>query len=179
MRIDYLNSVDTTIMGSRNGHAALHIWHSLRTKGLEGIQKDVMSCISTAQYLQKELTRVGITARLNDLSSTVVLERPAHEPFVQKWQLACEEDIAHVVVMPNVTPAKVGPGPNPNPLSPNWSHPYSQPVTPTPSPPSRQVDRFVAELSASIAEHGRTTPLRPESPLALLDSIAWGSSTAE
>merc|ERR1711871_1652803 len=86
MRIDYLNSVDTTIMGSRNGHAALHIWHSLRTKGLEGIQKDVMSCISTAQYLQKELTRVGITARLNDLSSTVVLERPEHEPFVQKWQ---------------------------------------------------------------------------------------------
>ena len=37
----------------------------------------------------------------------MVLERPAHEPFVQKWQLACEGDIAHVVVMPNVTPAKV------------------------------------------------------------------------
>jgi hypothetical protein len=40
-RIDYLNSVDTTIMGSRNGHAALHMWHSLRTKGLEGIKAEV------------------------------------------------------------------------------------------------------------------------------------------
>lgn len=25
-RIDYLNSVDTTIMGSRNGQAALYMW---------------------------------------------------------------------------------------------------------------------------------------------------------
>ena len=32
--IDYLNSVDTTIMGSRNGQAALHLWYSLRKKGL-------------------------------------------------------------------------------------------------------------------------------------------------
>jgi len=107
MRVDYLNSVDTTIMGSRNGHTALHMWHSLRTKGLEGIKADVAACLTTAAYLRDELTRVGITCRLNDLSSTVVLERPAHEPFVRRWQLACEEDIAHVVVMPNVTPAKV------------------------------------------------------------------------
>ena len=27
--------------------------------------------------------------------------------FVTRWQLACEEDIAHVVVMPNVTRDKV------------------------------------------------------------------------
>jgi len=106
-RIDYLNSVDTTIMGSRNGHAALHMWHSLRTKGLEGIKADVASCMDTALYLRDELNRAGITAQLNDLSSTVVLERPKHEPFIHRWQLACEEDIAHVVVMPNVTPRKV------------------------------------------------------------------------
>lgn len=39
--IEYLNSVDTTIMGSRNGQAALYMWYSLRKKGLEGIQRDV------------------------------------------------------------------------------------------------------------------------------------------
>ena len=27
--------------------------------------------------------------------------------FIQRWQLACEEDIAHVVVMPNVTIYKI------------------------------------------------------------------------
>jgi histidine decarboxylase len=40
--IDYLNSVDTTIMGSRNGHAALYMWYSLRKKGIAGIKRDVM-----------------------------------------------------------------------------------------------------------------------------------------
>ena len=40
---------------------------------------------------------------LNELSSTVVFERPLEEPFVRKWQLACQGDIAHVVVMPNIT----------------------------------------------------------------------------
>ena len=106
-RIDYLNSVDTTIMGSRNGHAALHMWHSLRTKGLEGIKAEVASCLKTAVYLRDSLSAEGITCQLNDLSSTVILERPADERFVKRWQLACEEDIAHVVVMPNVTTKKV------------------------------------------------------------------------
>lgn len=45
--IDYLNSVDTTIMGSRNGQAALYMWYSLRKKGVEGIERDVRyeSCL--------------------------------------------------------------------------------------------------------------------------------------
>lgn len=41
-RIDYLNSVDTTIMGSRNGQTALYLWYSLRKKGLSGIKRDVV-----------------------------------------------------------------------------------------------------------------------------------------
>jgi histidine decarboxylase len=40
--IEYLNSVDTTIMGSRNGQAALFMWYSLRKKGVFGIKQDVM-----------------------------------------------------------------------------------------------------------------------------------------
>lgn len=106
-RIDYLNSVDTTIMGSRNGHAALHMWHALRSKGADGIKMEVDACLQNAIYLRDALRNSGITARLNDLSSTVVLERPVEEDFVQRWQLACEEDICHVVVMPNVTRSKV------------------------------------------------------------------------
>lgn len=44
---------------------------------------------------------------LNELSNTVVFERPLEEPFVRKWQLACEGTIAHVVVMPNITISKL------------------------------------------------------------------------
>jgi histidine decarboxylase len=105
--IDYLNSVDTTIMGSRNGQAALYLWYSLRKKGIAGIKRDVVHCMDTARYLQDKLKEEGFTCRLNDLSSTVVLERPLDEQLVKRWQLACEEDIAHVVVMPNVTQYKI------------------------------------------------------------------------
>jgi hypothetical protein len=37
----------------------------------------------------------------------VVLERPVDDALIRRWQLACEEDIAHVVVMPNVTTGKI------------------------------------------------------------------------
>jgi histidine decarboxylase len=106
-RIDYLNSVDTTIMGSRNGQAALYLWYSLRKKGVAGIKRDVVHCMDTARYLQDKLRAIGLTCRLNDLSSTVVLERPMDDGFIKRWQLACDNDIAHVVVMPNVTPYKI------------------------------------------------------------------------
>ena len=73
----------------------------------------------------------------------MVLERPIDDAFVKRWQLACEEDIAHVVVMPNVTENKI--------------------------------DLFVEELVKSMNEHGRQNPKRPNSPLALLESDAWGT----
>jgi histidine decarboxylase len=106
-RIAYLNSVDTTIMGSRNGQTPLYMWYSLKMKGVQGIKDDVDHCLETAQYLWRELREAGVSARLNDMSSTVVMERPVDEDFVLRWQLACEEDIAHVVVMPNVTRDKI------------------------------------------------------------------------
>lgn len=98
-------------------------------------------CMETAKYLRDALSSAGISCRLNDLSSTVVLERPVDDEFVKRWQLACEEDIAHVVVMPNVTRNKI--------------------------------DLFVQELVQSMHEHGRTEPVRPNSPLKLLESDAW------
>ena len=64
-------------------------------------------CMETAKYLRDQLTVAGFSCLLNDLSSTVVLERPMDDSFIKRWQLACEEDIAHVVVMPNVTRHKI------------------------------------------------------------------------
>ncbi len=40
--------------------------------------------------LQDMLERAGVRVMLNELSSTVVFERPQEEPFVRKWQLACQ-----------------------------------------------------------------------------------------
>eukprot|EP00798_Chlamydomonas_sp_ICE-L_P018410 gene18410-24884_t len=100
--VEYLNSRDATIMGSRNGHAPIYLWYTLTRKGYEGMRKDVEYCMRNAQTLKIMLEGAGIKTMLNDLSNTVVFERPTEEAFVRKWQLACEGTIAHVVVMPNV-----------------------------------------------------------------------------
>ncbi|KAL6853367.1 hypothetical protein ACP4OV_019396 [Aristida adscensionis] len=105
--IEYLSSRDATIMGSRNGHAPIFLWYSLNKKGYRGIRKEVQKCIRNAHYLVHHLKENGVSASLNPLSNTVVFERPRDEAFVRKWQLACEGNIAHVVVMPNVTIEKL------------------------------------------------------------------------
>lgn len=101
--VEYLASRDATIMGSRNGHAPIFLWYTLNKKGYKGFQKEVQKCLRNAHYLKDRLREAGISAMLNELSSTVVFERPQHEEFVRRWQLACERNMAHVIVMPNVT----------------------------------------------------------------------------
>lgn len=105
--VEYLASRDATIMGSRNGHAPIFLWYTLNRKGYKGFQKEVQKCLRNAHYLKDRLWQAGISAMLNELSSTVVFERPLDEEFVRRWQLACEGNIAHVVVMPNVTIEKL------------------------------------------------------------------------
>jgi hypothetical protein len=100
--------------------------------------------METAQYLRDKITEAGLTCRLNDLSCTVVLERPIDDKLIKRWQLACEEDIAHVVVMPNVTKEKI--------------------------------HKFVEELVECREEYGRMKTARKDSPLAKLQSSAWGGS---
>ncbi|CAL5229647.1 g13012 [Coccomyxa viridis] len=100
--VEYLNSRDATIMGSRNGHAPIYMWFTLTRKGYEGMRKDVERCLRNAHLLKSMLEQAGVTVMLNELSSTVVFERPKEEAFIRKWQLACEGDVAHVVVMPNI-----------------------------------------------------------------------------
>lgn len=105
--VEYLASRDATIMGSRNGHAPIFLWYTLNRKGYKGFQKEVQKCLRNAHYLKDRLLDAGIGAMLNELSSTVVFERPSDDEFVRRWQLACQGNIAHVVVMPNVTVEKL------------------------------------------------------------------------
>ena len=104
--VEYINSRDATIMGSRNGHAPLYLWLALSRKGVAGFAADAERCVALARDLRRMLEQdAGVRATLNDRSSTVVFDRPADVAFVRRWQLACEGDVAHVVVMPSTTEA--------------------------------------------------------------------------
>ena len=48
------------------------------------------------------MNRLGIKAWKNDYAITVVFPRPKEE-VVKKWKLAVQDDIAHIICMPQVT----------------------------------------------------------------------------
>ena len=56
--MEYLNSRDATIMGSRNGHAPIYMWYTLTRKGYEGMRKDVERCLRNAHLLKARLAHV-------------------------------------------------------------------------------------------------------------------------
>lgn len=105
--IAYLRSNDTTMMGSRNGHAVLAIWSRLIGHGLGGYATDVTACLARARMLTDRMRLLGVPILHNPHSLTVVFPQPA-EPIIKTYQLACHRGQAHAIVMPNVTDALLG-----------------------------------------------------------------------
>ena len=102
--IAYLRSNDTTLMGSRNGHAVLAIWARLMGHGRGGYAADASNCAEGAKALAERLRQGGVPVLLNPFSLTVVFPEPS-EAVVKTYQLACHRGEAHAIVMPNVTDA--------------------------------------------------------------------------
>lgn len=100
--ISYIGSSDTTITGSRNGHSPLFLWYALKQLGIKGLQKRYQNSLEVAEYCENELKKIGIKAWRNPNAITVVLPKMP-KSIKDKWQLATEGDIAHVICMPNVT----------------------------------------------------------------------------
>ncbi len=105
--IAYLRSNDTTMMGSRNGHAVLAIWARLIGHGIDGYKADVAQCRSRAEWLKSKLENAGVPVLLNSFSLTVLFPQPSEE-IVKTFQLACSRGEAHAIVMPSVTEALLG-----------------------------------------------------------------------
>jgi histidine decarboxylase len=100
--VAYLRSNDTTLMGSRNGHAVLAIWSRLFGHGAHGYRADVRRCLDLTEYLCGKLRSANIPLLCNPSSITVLFPQPS-EPIVNTYQLACSRGDAHAIVMPNVT----------------------------------------------------------------------------
>jgi len=100
-KIDYIGSLDTTILGSRTGLGAISLWYGIASRG-EQFAQEVSGCLQMARYLYDGLTQIGITAILNDFSNTVVFENPGVK-LCRKWHLANSGLWAHIVVMQNLS----------------------------------------------------------------------------
>jgi histidine decarboxylase len=104
--IAYLRSDDTTLMGSRNGHAVLAVWTRLMGQGIEGFRRDAESCRQRADTLAEDLRAQGVPVLLNPFSLTVLFPEP-DPATVKRFQLSCSGGQAHAIVMPNVGDAQV------------------------------------------------------------------------
>ncbi len=100
--VAYLKSNDTTLMGSRNGHAVLSIWARLFGHGYGGYAHDALRCSLRAAALAERLRASGRQVLCNPHSLTVVFDEPGAE-IVNRYQLATNKGLAHAIVMPNVT----------------------------------------------------------------------------
>lgn len=100
--IDYIGSLDTTISGSRNGFTPLVLWQRIDTLGLQGIRERALRALEIARYAEETIREAGIAAWRNPNAVTVVFPR-VHDALREKWQLATQGDISHLIVMPGIT----------------------------------------------------------------------------
>ncbi|MGG8497035.1 histidine decarboxylase [Tenacibaculum sp. TC6] len=104
--ISYIGSLDTTITGSRNGHSPLFLWYAIQKMGIDGLKARYLSSLEVAQYCKQELLKIGINAWTNPGAITVVLPKMP-ESIKNKWQLATEDSVTHIICMPNVTKKQI------------------------------------------------------------------------
>jgi histidine decarboxylase len=105
--IAYLNSIDTTITGSRNGQAALALWYSLREKGKLVYTQEVQKCLENSNYLVDLLKKNHISAFSYPYSNAVLFEKPQVMDFIKKWQLSIRDTVAIAYIMPNIGRDKI------------------------------------------------------------------------
>jgi histidine decarboxylase len=100
--VAYLRSNDTTLMGSRNGHAVLAMWARFFAHEADGFRADVAVCLARTASLVARLRAAAVPVLCNPHALTVLFPEPS-ERIVKTYQLACARGDAHVVVMPSVT----------------------------------------------------------------------------
>ncbi|MBU4502365.1 MAG: histidine decarboxylase [Nanoarchaeota archaeon] len=99
---EYTKSHDVTLLGSRSGHSAILLWYLINKKGTKILEDEAKNCIDKAKYLVSGLRRIKYPVWRNDASNIVYFRKPVRE-VLDKWILAVDGNIAHVVTMQHVT----------------------------------------------------------------------------
>jgi histidine decarboxylase len=104
--VSYIDTLDTTITGSRNGHSSLFLWYALKQYGIEGLRERYEHSLETARYCVKRMNDIGIKAWTNPGAITVVTPIMPKE-IISKWQLATNDEISHIICMPSITKVQI------------------------------------------------------------------------
>ncbi len=100
--VPYIGTLDTTVLGSRNGHTPLLLWSALTRLDAEG-HRARAAARDLATYALDRLTGIGWNAtRPNPLGFTIILDPPP-AAVRAKWILADDGQHAHLITMPGIT----------------------------------------------------------------------------
>ncbi len=100
--VEYVGVNDTTIGGSRSAFSPLVLWYALRRLGDGGLKEIVDRSLTSAGYAVAALRDRGIDAWRGENSITVVFPRPP-EALIERWEIAPDRDIGHIITLPHVT----------------------------------------------------------------------------
>jgi histidine decarboxylase len=104
--VEYVDVLDSTISGSRNGFTPLVLWYAIKTLGKDGLHELVTRSINRADYAIKQLKTKKITAWRNPNSPIVIFPTPS-DRLCKKWQLASHGPITHLITTDNVDNATI------------------------------------------------------------------------
>mmetsp|Transcript_25581 Transcript_25581/g.61638 ORF Transcript_25581/g.61638 Transcript_25581/m.61638 type:complete len:251 (+) Transcript_25581:253-1005(+) len=99
IQVPYLSFTDRMASGSKDGLVAPK-WHArLRQFNWE---EELRRCETNAQYLMTKLSERNIQSAKHNPGIIVVFPKPSDE-FCDRFQLATQDQFAHVCVMPHIT----------------------------------------------------------------------------
>ena len=100
--VSYIDTADTTLLGSRDGFSVLVIWKKLQQLGREGLARWARTCMDTTAYALERFAAVDWPAHANPFANTIVIKSPGRT-LERRWHLAHQDGLAHLVIMPRVT----------------------------------------------------------------------------
>jgi histidine decarboxylase len=101
--INVIDSLDDTIMGSRNAITPLIMWYAIKTLGTSGLSNRLHECLDVADYAFEKLKIAKINAWRNPNALTILIISSVSKELRQKWQLAMHNGISHIIVKPGIT----------------------------------------------------------------------------
>jgi len=104
--VDYIATVDTTLAGSRNGHAPLLIWYAIHTLGIDGLRARAYESWRVAAHAVHRLQGIGWPAWRHPHAMTVVLPTPPAD-IAARWRLASSNGHSHIITVPGVTTSHI------------------------------------------------------------------------
>jgi histidine decarboxylase len=104
--VELLGTPDTTIGGSRSGHAPLILWYALHRYGLDGLRDRARYARQLAEYTVGQLTGIGWPAWRHPHAMTVVLDPPP-AAVTARWPIPTSGGRSHLICLPNITPTQI------------------------------------------------------------------------